>query len=78
MVLLFFIPNIHLTEFQRIAYDKAVRHIKREHLSAAKCIVPNDELLANKTLENILEKLFLTGWKISIFKTQEIYYYLDC
>ena len=32
-------------------------HIKREHLSAAKCIVPNDELLANKTLENILEKI---------------------
>ncbi|PRI27244.1 Type I restriction modification DNA specificity domain protein, partial [Haemophilus influenzae] len=49
----------HLTEFQRIAYDKAVTmgHIKREHLSAAKCIVPNDELLANKTLENILEKI---------------------
>lgn len=55
----YFYIKHHLTEFQRIAYDKAVTmgHIKREHLSAAKCIVPNDELLANKTLENILEKI---------------------
>lgn len=55
----YFYTKHHLTEFQRIAYDKAVTmgHIKREHLSAAKCIVPNDELLANKTLENILEKI---------------------
>lgn len=54
-----FYTKHHLTEFQRIAYDKAVTmgHIKREHLSAAKCIVPNDELLANKSLENILEKI---------------------
>ena len=55
----YFYTKYHLAEFQRIAYDKAVTmgHIKREHLSAAKCIVPNDELLANKTLENILEKI---------------------
>ncbi|HHF3821844.1 TPA: restriction endonuclease subunit S [Haemophilus influenzae] len=55
----YFYTKHHLTKFQRIAYDKAVTmgHIKREHLSAAKCIVPNDELLANKTLENILEKI---------------------
>ena len=55
----YFYTKHHLTEFQRIAYDKAVTmgHIKREHLSAAKCIVTNDELLANKTLENILEKI---------------------
>ncbi|HHE9995489.1 restriction endonuclease subunit S [Haemophilus influenzae] len=55
----YFYTKHHLTEFQRIAYDKAVTmgHIKREHLSAAKCIVPNDELLVNKTLENILEKI---------------------
>ena len=55
----YFYTKHHLTEFQRIAYDKAVTmgHIKREHLSAAKCIVPNDELLANKTLENILGKI---------------------
>ena len=55
----YFYTKHHLTEFQRIAYDKAVTmgHIKREHLSAAKCVVPNDELLANKTLENILEKI---------------------
>ena len=55
----YFYTKYHLAEFQRIAYDKAVTmgHIKREHLSAAKCIVPNDELLTNKTLENILEKI---------------------
>ena len=55
----YFYTKYHLAEFQRIAYDKAVTmgHIKREHLSAAKCIVPNDKLLANKTLENILEKI---------------------
>ena len=55
----YFYTKYHLAEFQRIAYDKAVTmgHIKREHLSAAKCIVPNDELLANKTLENILGKI---------------------
>ena len=55
----YFYTKYHLAEFQRIAYDKAVTmgHIKREHLSAAKCIVPNDELLANKSLENILEKI---------------------
>ncbi|HHE9098461.1 TPA: restriction endonuclease subunit S, partial [Haemophilus influenzae] len=55
----YFYTKHHLTKFQRITYDKAVTmgHIKREHLSAAKCIVPNDELLANKTLENILEKI---------------------
>ena len=55
----YFYTKHHLTEFQRIASDKAVTmgHIKREHLSAAKCIVPNGELLANKTLENILEKI---------------------
>nr|WP_315540137.1 restriction endonuclease subunit S [uncultured Haemophilus sp.] len=57
----YFYTKHHLTEFQRIAYDKAVTmgHIKREHLSAARCIVPNDKLLANKTLENILEKIIL-------------------
>ena len=55
----YFYTKYHLAEFQRIAYDKAVTmgHIKHEHLSAAKCIVPNDELLANKTLENILGKI---------------------
>lgn len=55
----YFYTKYHLAEFQRIAYDKAVTmgHIKREHLSDAKCVVPNDELLANKSLENILEKI---------------------
>ena len=51
----YFYTKYHLAEFQRIAYDKAVTmgHIKREHLSAAKCIMPNDELLANKTLGRV-------------------------
>ncbi len=37
----------HLEEFQRIAADKAVTmgHIKREHLSQAKCVVPTGEIL---------------------------------
>lgn len=38
----------HLSEFQRIASDKATTmgHIQRHHLTAAKCIVPSAELLA--------------------------------
>ena len=37
----------HLTEFQRIAADKAVTmgHIKREHLSQAKCSVPGMDFM---------------------------------
>ncbi|SDE59959.1 Type I restriction modification DNA specificity domain-containing protein [Desulfuromonas thiophila] len=37
----------HLEEFQRIAADKAVTmgHIKREHLSQAKCVAPAGEIL---------------------------------
>lgn len=38
----------HLAEFQRIAADKATTmgHIKRHHLTDAKCAVPPDEVLA--------------------------------
>lgn len=50
----------HLPEFMRIAADKAVTmgHIKREHLSQAMCIVP-DEILIKKAdivFSNLLEK----------------------
>ncbi|WP_225747862.1 restriction endonuclease subunit S [Eikenella sp. Marseille-P7795] len=57
----YFYTKHHLAEFQRIAYDKAVTmgHIKREHLSGAMCVVPNDELLANNTIGNLLEKIVL-------------------
>jgi len=46
----------HLKEFQQIAADKAVTmgHIKREHLSQAKCIIPNKNI--GKLLNNLLEK----------------------
>ena len=38
----------HLLEFQRIAADKATTmgHIKRHHLSEAKCVIPNQTLLS--------------------------------
>ena len=38
----------HLPEFQRIAADKATTmgHIKRHHLSEAKCVIPNQTLLS--------------------------------
>ncbi len=56
----------HLDEFIRIANDKAVTmgHIKREHLSQAKCAVPSNELfeksnyieyLLNKIIENRIQ-----------------------
>nr|WP_314741906.1 restriction endonuclease subunit S [uncultured Haemophilus sp.] len=57
----YFYTKHHLAEFQRIAYDKAVTmgHIKREHLSLAMCVVPNNELLQNKVIDNLLEKIIL-------------------
>ncbi|MCW9023093.1 MAG: restriction endonuclease subunit S [Gammaproteobacteria bacterium] len=43
----FYWTNYHLAEFQRIAADKAVTmgHIKRGHLSSARCLVPDDKLI---------------------------------
>jgi len=43
----FYWTNYHLAEFQRIAADKAVTmgHIKRGHLSAAMCLVPDEKLI---------------------------------
>jgi len=39
--------KVHLNEFQRIAADKAVTmgHIKRSHLTEAKCVIPSKTLL---------------------------------
>lgn len=52
--------NYHLPEFQRIAADKAATmgHIKREHLTQALCVVPNDTSLksSNSTFSNLLDK----------------------
>ncbi|MDO4694816.1 MAG: restriction endonuclease subunit S [Eikenella sp.] len=50
----------HLTEFQRIAADKAVTmgHIKREHLAQAKCVVPQDHFFHVVSIfENLLEEI---------------------
>lgn len=53
----------HLIEFQRIAADKAVTmgHIKREHLSQAKCAVPPPSLIdaAGGNIETINDKQIL-------------------
>jgi type I restriction enzyme S subunit len=48
----------HLESFQQIAADKAVTmgHIKREHLTAAKCAVPNLELQGFKSIGIFLDK----------------------
>ena len=50
----------YLVEFQRIAADKAVTmgHIKREHLSQAKCVVPPGSLLAagTKHIESFIKQ----------------------
>lgn len=50
----------HLNEFQRIAADKAVTmgHIKREHLSAALCVIPCPQIFNNvsKTIGDLLGK----------------------
>lgn len=51
----------HLEVFQQIAADKAVTmgHIKREHLSQAKCLVPTDKLLELSLINSLLEKQVL-------------------
>ena len=50
----------HLPEFQRIAADKATTmgHIKRHHLSEARCVIPNQTLLSavDDTFVNFLSK----------------------
>ena len=50
----------NLTEFQDIAADKATTmgHIKREHLSGAKCVIPSQTILAvaDGTFSNLLSQ----------------------
>ena len=48
----------HLSDFQSIAADKTTTmgHIKREHLSSAKCVVPDQTFL--KAVDEILGPLF--------------------
>ena len=48
----------HLSDFQSIAADKTTTmgHIKREHLSSAKCVVPGQTFL--KAADEILGPLF--------------------
>ena len=48
----------HLSDFQSIAADKTTTmgHIKREHLSSAKCVIPDQTFL--KTVDEILRPLF--------------------
>ncbi len=50
--------KFHLEVFQQIAADKAVTmgHIKREHLSQAKCLVPSGDLDDINMLNDLLEK----------------------
>ena len=56
--LCFHYTNHHLPEFQRIAADKTTTmgHIKRHHLSDAKCAVPSRDLLSatDEILDNLL------------------------
>lgn len=48
----------HLEKFQQIAADKAVTmgHIKRSHLSEAKCLIPASELIKNKIISSLIDK----------------------
>ena len=56
----------HLSEFQRIAADKATTmgHIRRHHLSAAKCIVPSQSLIA--AADDTFAKLLLKRISIDV------------
>ena len=57
--LYFHYTNHHLPEFQRIAADKTTTmgHIKRHHLSDAKCVIPNQDLLS--AMDGILDGLLV-------------------
>ncbi len=48
----------HLEQFQQIAKDKAVTmgHIKRSHLTEAKCVIPSDEIVQSDIIESIVSK----------------------
>jgi len=60
----------HLNDFRRIAEDKTTTmgHIKREHLSQAKVIVPDDERLKefNKAISPLIEFYISNGKEVKI------------
>lgn len=62
----------HLTAFQQIAADKAVTmgHIKREHLSQAKCVVPQYDLSGMSLINDLLAKQIAQG--VEAFTLQEM------
>jgi len=62
----------HLEVFQRIAADKAVTmgHIKRGHLSQAKCLIPSSELLQEVLIKGILDKKILL--RLESFSLEEV------
>ena len=61
--------NSHLADFQAIAAGKATTmgHIKRHHLSDARCVVPNSQLLtvAERPLAAMFERSVYTNVSIS-------------
>ena len=64
----------HLADFQRIASDKAVTmgHIKREHLSGAKCALPMTDKIScfTRHIEPLLEKQI--ELRLETFKLSEL------
>jgi type I restriction enzyme S subunit len=77
--LYYYFTKYHLSEFQRIAVDKAVTmgHIKREHLSRAKCVLPDNddcliklgyviEILLDKQKEQRLESIIFSNLRDSL------------
>ena len=64
--LCFHYTNHHLPEFQRIAADKTTTmgHIKRHHLSDAKCVIPNQDLLS--AMDGILDGLLVRSIAASV------------
>jgi type I restriction enzyme S subunit len=68
----YFWTKWHLEYFQQIAADKAVTmgHIKREHLSQAKCIIPSFDLDEIDVVNTLLEKQI--EQRIESFTLQEV------
>jgi type I restriction enzyme S subunit len=66
--------NYHLSEFQRIASDKATTmgHIKRHHLQDAKVVIPSSELIEQGTskITPLINK-YITNTKIEKLLNQE-------
>ncbi|WP_127471124.1 restriction endonuclease subunit S [Thiomicrorhabdus aquaedulcis] len=62
----------HLENFQQIAADKAVTmgHIKREHLTQAKCLIPAFDLKNCEPLQNLILKQI--ELRMEVFTLQEL------